>query len=154
MNMSGAHRHVVGNPVTATVETARSLLTIIAIIAAIPALAFAVYLLIFVGTNLEFLVALGLLWTALLISAIVRRDQSGGWLAAGVILVTAWQLVSALAQRRGWPAGQLHFIALAGDAVRLIAVACIAAAIVTGIRSGRLLFWRRPSRDATKSAGG
>ncbi len=122
------------------------MLTGLAVIAVIPGMGAGIYLMV-IGTPLEDSIATLVAFTGVLIFQIVKRhrDASNVWLLAGVVLPATWQVVSAFAQHRGWPAHELAVVASAGDWVRwAVLPACIGMSIVVGIRSGSLNWppWR------------
>lgn len=125
-----------------------SVLILLAVVAAVIGLFLYV---IFDATNLELWAVTWLMLTATLMTVIRRqpkRDQAFYyWESAGALLAATWQLVSGIAHHRGWPSGQLHFIALIGQGTRVVSLVCAFVGIAIWIRAGSFR-WRSSAPDA------
>ena len=65
------------------------------------------------------------------------------WFSAGFLLSLISQLITQLSHRHQWLAGHLHLAAQLSDWAEWAGLALMGIAVVLGIRSGELLFWKR-----------
>jgi len=136
----GAHRGGVGNPLKAALKSARW----IGALAALTVLPIALLGLVIygmaIGTYLENLGLLGLVFVAWLVSAIVRRAAFDGWVAASLVLTTMSQIAGIGAHRPSWPAaGAMN---VTHEATLVAGIACFGVATMIGARYC-IRWWRR-----------
>lgn len=141
MAMSGVHRR----PETPLTPLAR-----MQVLATTVVIGAYIYVIV-AGTSLEAAMIFWLVSTTLAVDAIVRRrvDRGIAWLWVGAAVSTTLQLVSSLAKHGGWPAGQRHLIAVAGDWVQALLIAIFVAAVAFWIKSSALTWppWRATGKD-------
>jgi hypothetical protein len=99
-------------------KSVRWIMSLIAVALVPPAvvLAAAIYLILF-GTELQVLGVSWLLAMTVLIYSLSRRKWGKSylrWLMPGWLLMATWNILSAFAQRRGWPRGHMHALTLTG----------------------------------------
>jgi hypothetical protein len=147
--VAGAHERPSGwwGDLTGRFNTAHWLLfafTMLAVPAA--ALAFLFYMLV-TGTALQDYGIVLLLWTALLIGAIVRRAKDGSlvWTASGMVLTLVVDFFRTLAHQHDWPPGQQHLLALIGNGVLVASLAIVAVLLVGLVKSSGFKWPRRSS---------
>src|ERR1700722_258004 len=151
--MTGRHAHASGKGASKTglwlVQFAAIVVGILLALAAVGA----VFYYLVTGSNLIVAYsAMSVFWVGYFIWTLVRRRGTFWlWFSASLLLSTISQLITALAHRHEWLAGHPHLTAQLSDWSRWIGLALLGVAVVLGIRSGELLFWRR-SRPASGSA--
>jgi hypothetical protein len=112
------------------VRVAGSWSLLVAIVVGVLAVVGLICYLLAIATDLERSSALLLAWTGAMVWSIGKRRAFMVWLAAGQWLLWAYELVSAIAEVRDWPASHKHEIAVVGDWLDLPELACALIALV------------------------
>jgi hypothetical protein len=152
--MTGRHAHASGNgrSRTALSPTRAAIITGLGLVA-LAAAGLAGYSLFFASGLVAAFSALTVFWAALCIFNLVRRrGVFWRWFSAGFLLSMISQLISALGSRHQWLAGHPHLTTQLSDWAEWTGLAFVAMAIVLGVRSGELRFWRSRSPSAVTSA--
>jgi hypothetical protein len=152
--MTGRHAHASGNgrSRTALSPTRAAIITGLGLVA-LAAAGLAGYSLFFASGLVAAFSALTVFWAALCIFNLVRRrGVFWRWFSAGFLLSMISQLISALGGRHQWLAGHPHLTTQLSDWAEWTGLAFVAMAIVAGVRSGELRFWRSRSPSAVASA--
>jgi hypothetical protein len=108
--------------------------------------------LVVAGDDVEPWGLLWLFWAAFIVRSLVRRkrrDWFWPWAAVGQLFLATDNLASGLAARHMRLARDRHVLMLISHSAQWTAFACLAIAIILGIKSGELLWSRRGSRPAT-----
>jgi len=148
--MTGRHAHASCQPASRTgLRRARAVAIVVVVLLALAAAALVFYDLI-TGSNLVVAYsAMSVFWVGYFIWTLVRRRGTFWlWFSASLLLGTISQLITALAHRHQWLAAQPHLAAQLSDWTEWIGLALLGVAVVLGIRSGELLFWKQ-SRPAS-----
>ena|SRR5882724_5907600 len=105
--------------------------------AALAALATITAYVVLSGTPLVRWVFLWLVSGGLLLTAAGRGPQDRSrytWVLASLLATALWNVASTFAHQREWPASQLHALSLVSDVTIVLAVACVATALVPRLR--------------------
>jgi hypothetical protein len=157
--MTGA-RHAAANPVPGTLKTTFWLLRLVGLLLLVAAVILSTigllggigYLAI-AGTDTQAWVAFGLAGVFVLGAALAERGRGRtyqAWLAASMVANAAGSLLSALAERHGRAASQLHTMSLLGRVLGDVGTVCICLAVLYLVRTSALP-WLRQRRAASRA---
>jgi uncharacterized membrane protein HdeD (DUF308 family) len=144
-DMTGRHAHASGKAASGTgLWLVQGAAIVVGILLALAGAAVVCYYLFTDSDVVAAFGALSLVSAAILIRNVVRkRGAFWPWFLAGFLLSTISQLITQLSHRHQWLAGHLHRAAQLSDWAEWTGLALVGIAVVLGIRSGELLFWKR-----------
>lgn len=148
--MSGRHARA------ADQSASEAWLSDVIVLVAVPCLLGLMIYLVVAGYDAAFYALLVLVWVPVTVRSLVRRKRQEWfmvWAAPGQVFLWTDSLARSLSARHMWLARDRHVLMLISHGTEWAGFTCTAIAVIVGIKSGELLWFRRGSRPATDEPG-